>query len=229
MQRSTASRCSPRDFSHGQLISCERSAGSLLLLDVLGAGGVPLRFSSLSPRTLVCDPTTITVVFSARCRDCVPPRSAAVNFLRCQDRLTRVGLARACLRAFAPACSRVCWLRGCVAAWLRGCMLLCVRARDCRACARVPCVRGPCAQVLPFVDHDSPLQAYFPAARLALLFPVLFMVVVGMAVCHVCKYNMRFTRRMRAPFARASGLIRSVWVATFRYAHGIFHRSSDDK
>ena len=129
----------------------------------------------------------------------------------------------ACLCACVLSCLLAAWLRGCVAA----CFCVCALAIVVRAC--VPCVRGPCAQVLPFVDHDSPLQAYFPAARLALLFPVLFMVVVGMAVCHVCKYNMRFTRRMRAPFARASGLIRSVWVATFRYAHGIFHRSSDDK
>ena len=59
------------------------------------------------------------------------------------------------------------------------CVPVFVRARlACLACVRVSRVLGT-LQVLPFVDHDSPLQAYFPAARLALLFPVLFMVLVG--------------------------------------------------
>ena len=40
-------------------------------------------------------------------------------------------------------------------------------------------------QVLPFVDHDNPLQGYFPPTQLAILFPVLFMVVSGVCVC-VC-------------------------------------------
>jgi len=40
-------------------------------------------------------------------------------------------------------------------------------------------------QVLPFVDHDNPLQAYFPPPRLAILFPVLFMVVSGISIAPV--------------------------------------------
>jgi hypothetical protein len=72
---------------------------------------------------------------------------------------------------------------------LHACVPVFVRARlACRACVRVSRVLGT-VQVLPFVDHDSPLQAYFPAARLALLFPVLSMVLIGIGYINESKHN----------------------------------------